>query len=102
MDGRSLYATILGLEAAWEVERVELKTTERVVHVWVQPRDGTSFVSLSAARRARSTITPSGAGAIWIPDAAPRVSAARQLHDARGAHDSSAMGREALPLHAAL
>jgi transposase len=44
MDDRSLYATILGLEAPWEVERVELTTTEQVVHVWVQARDGTSFV----------------------------------------------------------
>ena len=44
MDDRALYATILGLDAPWEVERVELKATEQVVHVWVTAPDGTSFV----------------------------------------------------------
>lgn len=43
MDDRSLYATILGLDVPWEVERVELRETEQVVHVWVQERVGTPF-----------------------------------------------------------
>ena len=43
MDDRSLYATILGLAAPWEVERVELTESEQVVHVWVHARDGTAF-----------------------------------------------------------
>ena len=44
MDDRSLYAAILGLEAPWEVERVELRETEQVVHVWVRAQEGTQFV----------------------------------------------------------
>lgn len=35
MDERGLYATILGLTGPWEVERVELRESERAVHVWV-------------------------------------------------------------------
>lgn len=44
MDDRSLYAAILGLDAPWEVGRVELRETEQVVHVWVAAREGTRFV----------------------------------------------------------
>jgi transposase len=44
MDDRSLYATILGLAAPWDVERVELRETEQVVHVWVVAHEGTPFV----------------------------------------------------------
>jgi hypothetical protein len=44
MDDRSLYATILGLSAPWDVERVELRETEHVVHVWVTAQVGTRFV----------------------------------------------------------
>ena len=44
MDDRSLYATILGLEAPWDVDRVELRESEQVVHVWVTARAGTRFV----------------------------------------------------------
>lgn len=43
MDDRSLYATILGLTAPWEVERVELREAEQVVHVWVRAQTGTRF-----------------------------------------------------------
>lgn len=34
MYDRSVYATILGLSQAWEVERVELREREQIVHVW--------------------------------------------------------------------
>ena len=44
MDDRSLYATILGLSAPWDVERVELREAEQVVHVWVTAQEGTRFV----------------------------------------------------------
>lgn len=44
MDDRSLYATILGLQAPWDVERVELREAEQVVHVWVRAQAGTQFV----------------------------------------------------------
>lgn len=43
MDDRTLYATILGLDTPWDVERVELQMEEQVVHVWVQAREGTRF-----------------------------------------------------------
>lgn len=43
MDDRSLYATILGMQAPWDVERVELRETEQAVHVWVREASGTSF-----------------------------------------------------------
>lgn len=43
MDDRALYATILGLEAPWGVERVELRESEQAVHVWVREAVGTSF-----------------------------------------------------------
>lgn len=44
MDDRSLYATILGLEQPWDVERVELRESEQAVHVWVKARSGTPWV----------------------------------------------------------
>ena len=44
MDDRSLYATILGLQVPWDVERVELRASEQVVHVWVTAREGMRFV----------------------------------------------------------
>lgn len=44
MDDRSLYATILGLQAPWDVDRVELRETEQIVHVWVSAQEGTRFV----------------------------------------------------------
>lgn len=44
MDDRSLYATILGLEPPWDVERVELRESEQAVHVWVKARSGTPWV----------------------------------------------------------
>ena len=43
MDDRSLYATILGMQAPWDVERVELREAEQAVHVWVREAAGTSF-----------------------------------------------------------
>jgi len=43
MDDRSLYATILGLEKPWDVERVELREAEQAVHVWVNVDPGTRF-----------------------------------------------------------
>lgn len=44
MDDRSLYATILGLEQPWDVERVELSESEQAVHIWVKAQAGTAFV----------------------------------------------------------
>lgn len=43
MDDRSLYATILGLSQPWGVERVEVRSAERAVHVWVKEAEGTQF-----------------------------------------------------------
>jgi len=43
MDDRSLYATILGMEAPWGVERVELREVEQAVHVWVREHAGATF-----------------------------------------------------------
>lgn len=43
MDDRSLYATILGMEAPWGVERVELRELEQAVHVWVREHAGVTF-----------------------------------------------------------
>lgn len=43
MDDRSLYATILGLEAPWVVDRVELREAEHAVHVWVVEAPGTAW-----------------------------------------------------------
>jgi len=43
MDDRALYATILGLDAPWDVDRVELREAEHAVHVWVAARAGTTF-----------------------------------------------------------
>ena len=44
MDDRSLYATILGIAAPWEVGEVELDESARVVHVWLVEQSGTTFV----------------------------------------------------------
>lgn len=43
MDDRTLYATILGIAAPWDVTRVELDDRVKVVHVWLEERRGTSF-----------------------------------------------------------
>ena len=43
MDDRSLYATILGMEAPWGVERVELREVEQAVHVWVREHADSTF-----------------------------------------------------------
>lgn len=52
MDGRSVYATILGLQAPWEVERVELKAVEEAVHVFVHEAAGTPFACPECATAA--------------------------------------------------
>ncbi|MDB4898652.1 MAG: hypothetical protein JWN53_460 [Gemmatimonadetes bacterium] len=52
MDDRSLYATILGLTAPWDVEHVELRETEQVVHLWVRgSRPVTSPCRITAIAR---------------------------------------------------
>lgn len=43
MDDRALYATILGLEKPWEVERVDVRDRDQVVDVWGRAVDGTRF-----------------------------------------------------------
>ena len=43
MDDRTLYATILGISAPWDVTRVELDERAKVVHVWLEERSGTLF-----------------------------------------------------------
>jgi transposase len=43
MDDRTLYATILGIAAPWDVVRVELDDRGKVVHVWLEERPGTAF-----------------------------------------------------------
>ena len=44
MDDRTLYATILGIAAPWDVTRVELDDRAKTVHVWLEEQSGTSFV----------------------------------------------------------
>ena len=44
MDDRTLYATILGIAAPWEVTRVELDDRAKAVHVWLEEQSGASFV----------------------------------------------------------
>ena len=39
MQDRELYRQILGIEAPWLVERVELKLTEGEVHVYLEHRE---------------------------------------------------------------
>ncbi len=41
MDDRALYQTILGLQAPWDVERVELREATQEVDVWVGATPGT-------------------------------------------------------------
>lgn len=43
MDDRTLYATILGITAPWDVARVELEDAATTVHVWLEERPGTPF-----------------------------------------------------------
>lgn len=43
VDDRAPYATILGLSDPWDVERVELRSDENAVHIWVGERAGTRF-----------------------------------------------------------
>src|SRR5712664_4722668 len=40
MRDRELYATILGVEAPWTVERVELDVAGGAVHVWLTRTEG--------------------------------------------------------------
>lgn len=44
MDDWSPYVAILGVDAPWDVDRVELRESEQVVHAWVTARVGTRFV----------------------------------------------------------
>jgi hypothetical protein len=44
MDDRTLYATILGIAAPWDVTRVELDDRAKVVYVWLEEQSGTPFV----------------------------------------------------------
>jgi transposase len=53
MDDRTLYATILGIAAPWDVARVQLDDTAKAVHVWLEERSGTAF-----ACRECATISP--------------------------------------------
>src|SRR6266571_1603698 len=43
MDDLTLYATILGIGAPWDVVRVELDDTAKAVHVWLEERPETTF-----------------------------------------------------------
>src|SRR5688572_13750805 len=43
MDDRTLYATILGIAAPWDVVRVQLDDAAKAVHVWLEERSGTTF-----------------------------------------------------------
>ena len=43
MDDRTLYATILGIAAPWDVARVQLDDARKAVHVWLEERAGTTF-----------------------------------------------------------
>ena len=52
MDDRSLYASILGLQAPWEVERVELKAVEEAANVFVHKAAGTPFARPECATAA--------------------------------------------------
>ena len=42
MRDRELYATILGLQAPWTVERVEVDLERNAVHVWLRRDEGTA------------------------------------------------------------
>ena len=44
MDDRALYQTILGLQAPWAVERVELRVEPGEGEVWVAAEAGTPHV----------------------------------------------------------
>jgi len=45
MRDRELYATILGVQAPWTVERVELDVAGGAVHVWLPRRWRGSFLA---------------------------------------------------------
>lgn len=44
MDDRALYEAILGLQAPWSVARVELRTADEEVWVWVEPPGDSEFL----------------------------------------------------------
>jgi transposase len=52
MRDRELYATILGLEAPWTVERVEVDLQDGAVHVWLSREEGAA-VECPECRAAR-------------------------------------------------
>ena len=79
MDDRSLYATILGMEAPWGVERVELREVEQAVHVGARALG--RHVRLSGVRRPQPHLRSRRAelaalGYLSLPDPAARRGAA--------------------------
>ena len=68
MQDRELYRQILGIEAPWWVERVELKVAEGEVHVYLEHQEMGSWPCPECGGGASCmTIKRSSDGGIWTP-----------------------------------
>ncbi len=67
MQDRELYRQILGIEAPWWVERVELKAAEGEVHVYLEHQEMGSWPRNAEEGASCMTIKRSGNGGIWTP-----------------------------------
>ena len=68
MQDRELYRQILGIEAPWWVERVDLKLAEGEVHVYLEHEEMGHWACPECGGGCqRMTIKGSGVGGIWTP-----------------------------------
>lgn len=67
MQDNELYRRILGIEAHWRVEHVELQLKDRKIHVYLEHGDVGSGRVPSAERDTGCTIIRRIGGVIWTP-----------------------------------
>src|SRR6266704_2106939 len=106
MRDRELYATILGVQAPWTVERVELDVAGGAVHVWLtRTEGGTGAVSRMPDRV--PDLRSSGAAVaasrhVPAPDPTPRAGAPRGVPDPRRGAERGPVGDSGLEVHPAV
>ncbi len=100
MQDHELYRRILGIEAPWQVERVELKLSQGEVHVYLAHQNQPEWLVRNAVPSARSTIiSRSGNGDIWtlsVSNYSACRAAALAVPRARG---ETVLGRARQPLY---
>src|SRR3989442_1720134 len=106
MQDRELYRQILGIEAPWFVERVELKLNQGEVHIYLEHGEMASWLcpecetscQLYDHQGERQMAAP---GHLPISDHSARPATADRVHRAWGAGCEVAVGGTLEPIHSA-